>query len=310
MIPIFELVLQRFSFSEQELIAYVNTAPYRYKTYKVKKRSGGTREISQPSRDLKVLQRFVLAEFLHERFSYHDSATAYRAKISISDNARPHLTNPYLLKMDFSDFFPSIRGEDFRDFLLERTICDFEADAMMLSRIFFKRADGDLVLSIGSPGSPSISNAILMDFDILVSKLSAEVGVAYTRYSDDLTFSTSRKDVLFDFPRQIAEILRSLKYPRLFINQQKTVFSSKKFNRHVTGITITNDGEMSLGHDRKRKLRSRVFQANELSSGDLAKLRGYLSFVNQIEPDFLQKLYRKYPSQIALIQSAQFKGNS
>tara|TARA_R110002167_G_scaffold86987_1_gene235329 strand:+ start:24422 stop:25354 length:933 start_codon:yes stop_codon:yes gene_type:complete len=310
MTPIFQLVRQRFSFSEQELISYVNTAPYRYKTYKVKKRSGGTREISQPSRDLKILQRFVLTEFLQERFSYHDCATAYREKISISDNARPHLANPYLLKMDFSDFFPSIRADDFEVFLLEKGICTSEIDATMMSRIFFKRADDDLVLSIGSPGSPSISNAMLMDFDRLVSDLSTEARVAYTRYSDDLTFSTSQKDVLFDFPIQISEILRGLKYPRLFINQKKTVFSSKKFNRHVTGITITNDGRMSLGHERKRKLRTRVFLANELSSGDLAKLRGYLSFVNQIEPEFIRKLSRKYPSQMAVIQSAQFKGKS
>ncbi len=307
MTPIFEIVRRRFSFSEQELISYVNTAPFRYKTYHIKKRTGGTREISQPSRDLKVLQRFILSEFLHRSFSYHDCATAYRENISISDNARPHLHNPYLLKMDFSEFFPSIRASDFKLFLLEKRICDSELEAIMLGRIFFKHSEDGLALSIGSPGSPSISNAMLMEFDQRVSTVAAKAGVVYTRYSDDLTFSTSLKGVLFDFPKHIEEILLHLDYPRLSVNSKKTVFSSKKFNRHVTGITITNDEKMSLGRDRKRQLRTRIFLASELTSRELASLRGYLSFVNQIEPELIRKLSRKYPNQMALIQLAEFK---
>lgn len=310
MTSIFEKVRQKFSFSEQELINYVNTAPFRYKTYRIKKRRSGTREISQPSRDLKVLQRYILTEFLQPNFIYHNCATAYRKKKSISDNASPHINNPYLLKMDFEEFFPSIRARDFKLFLLEKRVCESELEATRLSQIFFKDTDGELVLSIGSPGSPSISNAMLMDFDQLVSDLTSESGVVYTRYSDDLSFSTSQRGLLFELPAKIGCILSNLKYPRLNVNSEKTVFSSKKFNRHITGITITNDGKMSLGRKRKRKLRSRVFMANDLNSKELASLRGYLSFVNQIEPEMMRKLLRKYPSQMTLISSAEFKGKN
>lgn len=301
---IFEIVRKRFAFSEQELIKYVNTSPYRYKTYKIKKRSGGMREISQPSRDLKVLQRFILDEFLHKNFIYHDCAMAYRQNINIADNAKLHVKNPYLLKMDFNEFFPSICAEDFRLFLLEKGVCDSQAEAVMLGRIFFKRGDRGLVLSIGSPGSPSISNAMLFDFDKIVYDLSVKVGITYTRYSDDLTFTTKEKGVLFELPGAVAKILNELRYPRISINPEKTVFSSRKFNRHITGITISNDGKMSLGHGRKRRLRSTIYSAQHLDNNNLARLRGYLSFVHQIEPELLHKLSKKYPNQMKLINSA------
>lgn len=297
-------IRRRFAFSEQEFAKYVKTAPYRYKTYPIAKRSGGTREISQPSRDLKVIQRFILEEYLERKFVYHQAATAYRNGKSIVDNARPHLANSYLLKMDFKDFFPSIKASDFVRYLQDMAISVSELEAETLAMVFFKQTIDGLRLSIGSPGSPAISNALLMSFDDKVEKATSVKGISYTRYSDDLTFSTSTKDVLFEIPGVIQEILSTLVYPKLEINREKTVFSSRKFNRHVTGITITNEGNMSLGHQVKRKLRSRVFEVATLQPKDVSSLKGYLSFVNQIEPDFVVKLRRKYPEQMEILDAS------
>lgn len=307
MSQLIETVQKRFAFSEKELMNYANTAPFRYKTYRIKKRSGGTREISQPSRDLKILQRFILAEFFHPKFIYHDCATAYRENKNIADNARPHMNSPYLLKMDFKDFFPSIRANDFQLFLPEKGICETGPEADILAKLFFKHTEHGLALSIGAPGSPSISNAMLFDFDQTVSGLSEKLGITYTRYSDDLSFSTDKKNLLFGLPKTICRVLEKLKYPKLALNAKKTVFSSRKFNRHITGITISNEGKLSIGHSRKRKLRARVYSAAGLEGDDLARLRGYISFVNQIEPDLIRKLLKRYPSQMKLINSASFR---
>lgn len=296
-----ELISRKFGLSGSGLASYVRTCPYRYKTYPIEKRnSDQKRMISQPSKDLKAVQRFLIDEFLRDRLPVHKAATAYKADTNILDNAVPHLENSYLLKMDFVNFFPSIQGDDFKTYLLSKNVEDDEAK--LLVRIFFKMDDiGRLCLSIGSPGSPIISNALMYEFDRIVLDLCDEHGIAYTRYSDDLTFSTNTKDILFEWPDRISAILEEIEFPTIQINAAKTVFSSKKFNRHVTGITITNQGSMSIGRSRKRQIRSAVYKVDELSAKEVSSLRGYIAFANQVEPGFTEKLEKKYPDQMAII---------
>jgi len=203
--------------------------------------------------------------------------------------------------MDFQDFFPSILADDFVLYLLANEILAEEKEAKLLSRIFFKNDAGKLRLSIGSPGSPMISNALLYNFDERVSSICKNSDVAYTRYSDDMTFTTNQPNILFEWPKKIDAFLNEMESPILTVNAKKTVFSSKKFNRHVTGITITNDGRPSIGRGRKRALRTRVFKVANLDSDEVVKLRGHIAFAAQVEPAFLEALWQKYPEQMKII---------
>lgn len=299
---VFELICTRFSFSPTELRTYVRTCPYRYKTYPISKRnSREKRWISQPSKDLKAVQRLVLSEFLVPKLIVHDSAKAYKIDTNILDNAKPHLQNQFLLKMDFRNFFPSIQAQDFLKHLTEKNIVQNKDEAALLALIFFKRQDDKLVLSIGSPGSPIISNALMFSFDKMVSEICGKYGVTYTRYSDDITFSTKQRGLLFTWPEKIEAVLAKIQTPKLEVNPKKTVFSSKKFNRHVTGITISNEGLASIGHTKKRALRSRVHNVSNLTEKEVASLRGYISFVCQVESDLVHKLWKKYPVEMNTI---------
>lgn len=302
---IFHEVRKRLAFSEAELDIYLNTAPFRYKTYKIKKRQGGLREISQPSRDLKVLQRFILDNFLNDRLVCHDAAMAYRENRSIINNVRPHASNPYLLKMDFKDFFPSIKVENFTSLLIDKGIFSSRHDAERLGKVFFKKGEDGGILSIGSPGSPLISNAMLYDFDDFVKNEMLEKNIVYTRYSDDMAFSTYHERGLFEVPKKISNIISDLQYPKLSINQDKTVFSSRKFNRHITGITISNEGKLSIGHSTKRRLRSRIYATSELNEEQRLELRGYLAFAFQVEPELFEKFNQKYPLQMKTLRVGQ-----
>ena len=67
-----------------------------------------------------MLQYWVMKNVL-KRFEVHPAATAYRKNLSIVHNARPHARGRFLLKMDFKDFFPSLKASDFRTFLNEET---------------------------------------------------------------------------------------------------------------------------------------------------------------------------------------------
>jgi RNA-directed DNA polymerase len=97
---------------DQEYIRLVaRTANYRYKIYEIPKRTGGSRTIEHPARELKLLQAW-LAENLLSDLPIHTSAAAYRRGSSIKKHANVHRHNKFLLKVDFRNFFPSISGKD------------------------------------------------------------------------------------------------------------------------------------------------------------------------------------------------------
>ena len=88
------------------------SASYRYKIYSVPKRKNdGFRVIHHPSAELKLIQRWLI-ENVFSHFPVHDSVYSYRHGIGIQDLARIHKKNNYLLRIDFTDYFPSIKGPD------------------------------------------------------------------------------------------------------------------------------------------------------------------------------------------------------
>lgn len=113
-------------------------------------------------------------------------------------------------------------------------------------------------------------------------------GITYTRYADDMTFSTNTPNLLFSMPDKVRNVLIKF-YGNTIRMASSVVFSSKKHNRHVTGITITNDDELSIGRAKKRYIKHLVhkFIEEKISLEDLSYLRGYLGFIKYVEPNFL-----------------------
>lgn len=289
---------QKLLISSEELKEFINTAPYRYKVYPIPKRNGrGVRVIAQPTEVLKAMQRMVLDDFL-AGLPVHACAMAYRDGLGIKDNASLHVKNQYLLKMDFSDFFPSIGPDDLISHIRRHREGIGREDAYAVKKLFFwaRKKDPTHRLSIGAPSSPFISNTLLYDFDCRVNDECTRLGIIYTRYADDLTFTTNNKDVLFGIPDFITHICNLVDYPALKVNHEKTVFSSKKNNRHVTGLVLTNDNKISLGHDKKRHIRSLIYKYSlgGIPSEEVLALKGMLAFAKHIEPVFYQAVMRKY----------------
>ena len=200
--------------------------------------------------------------------------------------------------MDFSDFFPSIVSSDLLSHVEKHKGKLEIKEKVALKKLFFWCVKGSTEhrLSIGAPSSPFLSNTILFDFDTIVNDYCTQEKITYTRYADDLTFTTNVSGVLFELPTYIEGVLKKLEYPTLKINHSKTVFSSKKNNRHVTGLVLTNDNAISLGRDRKRYIRSLVygFCNKKLSDDESIKLRGLISFAKHVEPTFFRSLVKKY----------------
>jgi RNA-directed DNA polymerase len=226
--------------------------------------------------------------------------TSYRKGVGIFKNAEMHVGHNYLLKMDFQNFFPSITKIDIRKLIMDNaTIIQLseldEQDIDLITKIVCKA--GQL---IGAPSSPSISNAVLYRFDDFISKESANRKIQYSRYADDISFSTNTPNVLDEIHEIVANTLLNQFSPRLTINEEKTAFTSKKRRRLVTGLVLTSGNRVSIGRAKKREVKTLCyrFSSGKLLPDQVSYLTGYLSYVRSVEPAFIQSLQRKYGDEI------------
>ena len=292
--------------TEEEATAVLTGASRKYKVFAIAKRRGGRRIIAQPAEKLKRLQRaFVLLFSL----PVHEAVMSYREGIGIRDNAEKHREHRYLLKTDFHQFFPSLKPTAFWQqttvFKSERWAQELLGNRTTVEALLFwrpaRKVSGKLVLSIGAPSSPAVSNFCLYTFDQTLFEWCNRNEVTYTRYADDLTFSTDVPGRLQQVYQYLKQLLRK-DWPFLLLNGTKTIFASKRTNRHVTGLVINNDNKISLGRVKKRRLKALVHQASlgKLDAETMGNLRGWLNFTASVEPEFLTALIRKYTLKIVI----------
>lgn len=299
-----EHIKNDFMLSTREIRVLILTAASRYKFHYIEKRHGrGKRLIAQPTAEIKILQRWAVANYVN-RLPIHEAATAYRSGINIRDHAAPHAGNRYLLKLDFQDFFPSILGSQFLVHLKSHLqITDDDAQYLMRLLFRYDHLSKDYVLSIGAPSSPVVSNTIMYKFDCELSDYCAAHGITYSRYADDLAMSTNKPKALneaFDF---VLRLCKDVPFPRLLLNKDKTVFTSKKHSRRLTGLTLSNDGQPSLGREKKRLIRSMAhhFSIGKLPKDQVPHLRGLIAYAISIEPLFVKTINRMIGDELFLL---------
>jgi RNA-directed DNA polymerase len=274
-----------------------------YKVYKIPKRSIGFRLIAQPTKKLKHVQRIIVG-LLSREIKVHENATAYIQGKNIAFNASIHQNSHYLLKLDLENFFNSIKPNMlFKEFERQNVHLTND-DAFLLEQLCFwnrsKKKNGSLVLSVGAPSSPFMSNALMFTFDKELSDFCSSQNVSYSRYADDMTFSTKEKNILQTVHKQVIFLLSKYFSGNLRINDSKIIYSSKAHNRHVTGVTLTNDNKLSIGRAKKRLISAMVhnFKNNTLAKDDVQTLKGLIGYAHSIEPVFVTMLQKKYGENI------------
>ena len=293
-----DLIASDFGVVVDEVDKIVRTASHRYKTFHIPKRHGGQRTIHHPSQELKGLQRWVHFRIL-SKLRVHRSAMAYRPGVSARHNALEHAGARYLLRLDMSNFFPSLSRADVVG-CLSRNMSEIatifgqrltQDDLESVARITCRKDR----LTIGAPTSPCLSNLIMYEVDSRLSSYCDGRGITYTRYADDLYFSTEKKGVLFDVSEVVERCLDEVEIPqRVALNHAKTHHSSKGGRQSVTGLVLTCDGRVSIGRQQKRILKCMVHQLNELGPSERRILAGWLSYCKSVEPSYLNYLVRKY----------------
>ena len=229
-----------------------------------------------------------------ERWPVHDAAYAYCAGRGIRQNASVHSTGAFLLRMDFKNFFPSLLRRHVGEYLESRSPGLGKWSAS--DREFFLSVvcKGD-ALTIGAPTSPSLSNALCFELDSRLTALATDRGARYSRYADDLFFSTARPGLLGTMAGYVRRAVAELPFPNgLTLNEDKTHHTSRRWRREVTGLILTPQGELSLGRNRKRFIRGLVHRYEKLTGEERSSLRGLLSFARSIEPDLINRLVLKY----------------
>lgn len=295
-------ICEQLSISENQLNRLILRAPHAYKVYTIPKKTGGHRTIAQPAKETKILQAWIIENIL-SKLPIHNSAAAYKSGASIKKNALAHCEHAYLSKFDFKDFFTSIRASDVNAHLtkhLSSLLSEEDRNDVVRICCFSQKGLDELRLSIGAPSSPIISNTIMYEFDSRISSWCEERSITYTRYADDLAFSTNVKGICSDIEPAIRGIVRDLAYPSLRFNNKKTTHLSKKNQRRITGLILSNEGKVSLGRERKREISALIHKhtLNLLPQSEVFRLQGLLGFARDVEPLFVARVAGKYGSSV------------
>lgn len=286
---------EKMDVTKNFLLSEMDLAPLTYKEFNIKKRNGGNRLIAQPTKWVKKVQREIVLLYLSD-FNISKSSFAYMENISIKDNARVHVKNKIILKMDFENFFPSIKPMDLISVFEKVKGKLNNLDKLILIKYLFRKVDGSYELSVGAPSSPIISNIIMMEFDEMVEEYCLENEINYSRYADDITFSSNEYEKLEKTKKKIFEIVRLENFPFLKINEKKTIIVNKSSSRRVTGVILTNDQRVSVGDKLRRRIRTLLYlySNDRLKDVDVPYLHGIVSHVKNIEPEFYNKINKKY----------------
>lgn len=218
-----------------------------YRTYELPKKAGGKRTITVPSTALKRLQRRLLDNGFDE-IPLHPSAMGFRKGRSIRDNAEKHTGKEVVANVDIHQFFPSTRYQ----LILRacRKLCN-GGISPRAARLVAEICSYCGALPTGAPTSPAIGNIVLRNADQAIGTVADRVGVTYTRYADDLTFSGDDAAIsILPFAR---EVLTQLDYQ---LDKKKTNLYRRGRRQLVTGLVVNE--KPNIPRRLRRKLRAAV----------------------------------------------------
>lgn len=254
----------------------------------------GRRMLDIPSSELKLVQMWIGAFLKEEDHGLPGYVTAYEPGCSIVKNAALHAHHAHILAFDIHHFFQScskrlvvdlFRGIRYVDRSGHKVAIE-DSEAQLLAELCCYYD----ALAMGSPSSPFVANRVMVPYDRdIIGNLPD--GVAYSRYSDDITISS---DWYLDENRTLAIVSSVLGAAGFAINAKKTRRMGRGNSRRITGVYITPDSSLSMGKQRKRLIRNLTYRVLTGRSDEVNRLLGMLAFCGQVEPDYLALVLSKY----------------
>lgn len=209
----------------------------RYKRFTIPKKSGGVREISAPVKGLKCMLTYLNVVF-QAMYEPAEAAMGFVPGRSIADNAAAHVGKYYVYNTDLKDFFPSIRQPRLWAVLqLKPFSLNKELASVIAGLCCMQDANGDGVLPQGSPCSPILTNIICRQLDRRLTGLAKRFNLKYTRYADDITFS-SDYNVFQEDSEFMTEFKMIIADQHFIFNDKKTRLQKSNERQEVTGLVV------------------------------------------------------------------------
>lgn len=256
-----------YPFTMKHLLYYCNPnhAFHRYRQFKIKKKSGGYRQITAPRNRsfMKLLQ--CVNEILKAMYTPSDYSMGFTEQRSVVTNAAVHKGQNYVFNLDLKDFFPSVEQArvwkrlQLAPFKFPVSIANLVAGLCSM-RETRKDTNGKVtfayILPQGAPTSPIITNMICDNLDRRLAGLAKRFGLHYTRYADDITFSSMHYVYAEngEFRKELTRIISSQGFT---INDKKTRLQKLGSRQEVTGIIVSD--KLNVAKKYVREIRSLLY---------------------------------------------------
>jgi RNA-directed DNA polymerase len=230
-----------FSLSCQLSFLHRQVESPKYFQFKVSKKSGGFREINAPNAELKYVQKNLTRKF-NKLYETPDGVHGFvkgnlLESRHIVSNAKLHIGKKWVWNLDIENFFSSITTQMVVNRLMDAPFNFNENKAKYISLLIVHQRQ----LPMGSPCSPVISNLVCENLDAKINqwvanqnKLHPECNLVYSRYADDITFSTDLP-ILENQKEAVYCILNQFGF---VVNKKKERIQSHKQSQWVTGVKI------------------------------------------------------------------------
>lgn len=266
-----------------------------YKEFRIPKKSGGFRVISAPRHMLKSFLTYT-NKLLQAFYEGPEYVTGFVPEKSVVDNAERHVGMNYVFNTDLKDFFPSITKSrvwatlKHHPFNFNDTVADAIAGMCCTEMVI----DGEKrwVLPQGSPASPILTNIVCRNLDRKLYDLSRKYNVRYSRYADDITFSSNRNVFQKDgeFQKELQEIITGQNFS---INEKKTRVQNKNQRQEVTGLIVSD--RVNVTREYVRGLDNLLYIWEKYGESE-----AYARFLTHYTPK--QNLHSHRPNMLAVIQ--------
>jgi RNA-directed DNA polymerase len=282
-----------------------------YARFEIPKRAGGYRLISAPKPILRAAQQWVRVNVLAP-LPVGPSAAAFRPGKSIVDNAKRHSGKACVIRLDLTTFFESVTFPRIRGFFESLGYNPGVATVLALICTDAPRARvtldgethyviiGERSLPQGGCTSPDLCNLVTTRLDARLEGLASKFGYEYSRYADDLVFSTDAEET--PASTVVSAVTRICKDEGFNVNRQKTRTMRAPNRQLVTGLLVNQGVRLT----RKDLRRIRAFlhrcesQGLEAVSADIGKdaqavAKGYFAYIFMVSPSVALKLAEQHP---------------
>lgn len=250
--------------------------------------NGKIREIHKPIESLARIQR-LLSEVIYQIFIMPGCLHSIPGR-SIISNAEAHIGAKHLLKIDIKDYYNSIMLAHIPDtYLLTKS----RIIKLGFTRNYIDGESQSAFLPTGAPSSPAIANVVGLQLDKYMSRVADVYGYTYTRYLDDLTFSSPLEEYDINMVDTIYRLIQQLNFePNL--KKTRWYFAKDPEPFRVTGINLPREGvKHRIPASIRRVVRGRLSHCRVQHSIDPVTA-GYLSFIRSVEPELYDTYMKEY----------------